>query len=339
MNAIQKTLAKLFGFNTNEYKETYTYEVYVHVKKLYNQFYDYYRPQKKDMSYIVKTIVEAQLLIELCDAAQNSPFGRSIMTQFKRENAKVNPLNATAKSGVLFAWSKGEYDFVAVNLSETVEVEALVKNSRRVVTISDVPDSALYKAYVQVTALHRHVRKTAYWNQASDPQIDLLSVHQEVVDYILKLSAIGEDSAVFNALTKRDNEWIKTFFKPLILINQQLKLIPTDASIADTNSGDNKLDTIVSWSTPKIKPLEDLMIEQPRPQQAYKLFDPNLYSPKQPLAQVVVDELVKDFPELSIVQSPIPKQKSIQELAEQDQTDWAKVMELTQTHEKAGGDH
>lgn len=245
----------------------YTKEIQERLSDFYHLFYHYIESCRKNRAYIVHSKADVLKLIAINHAATNSNVGRSIMNDFN-----------TIGSGdpVLFVWNTDEFEHMAVPFNNKKEVKAILNKTTEVYDMSVIDKDPLYQASMNLEKLYDEAQRCV-WDNTTSHFLERISTNQDIVDYILKLEVIGENPPVFEAMIRRDTDWLRTFFQPLAELVRQRELDKSGRQHRLLDYADTQLDQITSWSTPKVQSIDEIMKNEPIKLEQKELFNDNFF--------------------------------------------------------------
>ena len=95
-------------------------------------------------------------------------------------------------------------------------------------------------------------------NKPYPEHIEELARHPDVIDYMVKLHAIGQSQTAFAAFCEKDEETINAFFAPLNVLNEVLTTSIHQATInrlrepLNNKADHDELTSIFKWSSTKL---------------------------------------------------------------------------------------
>lgn len=234
------------------------------------QLTNYFDPYKTDTAYHIATIGELHEYLKENDISINSTTGHNMtvdLDQVRDKYAQANEFN-----GVYYVWSKGEYKWTAVDANDQKQLDSVIKSLTKMFHMNDLYTDRLYISYKELKQFHRYTQRIiqrlddkSYFEfsvnyhgspinkEEYNPSfIDQISLNQKFVDYMIKLNTIGSNNNMFNALVKRDEEWISELFRPIAVMNQHIGLVETvdeKQQLHEDELADQQLNEILSWSS------------------------------------------------------------------------------------------
>lgn len=262
-------VSKLTGpFIKDKSVETnYTKEIQERLSDFYHLFYHYIESCRKNRAYIVHTRADVQKLIAINHAATDSNVGRSIMNDFIR---------FSSSGSVLFVWNKNDFEHIAVPFTNKSEVKAIINQKTEVYDMSVIEKDPLYQASMDLEKLYDEAQRCV-WENKTSTFLERISTNQDIVDYILKLEVIGKNPPVFEAMLRRDKDWLRTFYQPLAELVRQRELDKSGRHNRLMDYADIQLDQITSWSTPKIQSIDEIRKNEPIKLDQKDLFNDDFF--------------------------------------------------------------
>lgn len=215
------TLFKKWLHQKTTKKQSYASEIYNRVSNINDLLIAFFDPQFKNMGYIVSTTDDIDVLATLVHDPTTPLLTRFLSYRSHPITYEENFHGIKTTLKVLFLWREETQSYATHRLYRPANIHDHTNEHTLIYEIADISENPLYVAMQQIQSLMDYTTRAKDDTQAQQ-FIQQLSQNQDIVDYIIKLDAIGNDPSVFDALLRRGNEWQAEFFKPLFSITNQL---------------------------------------------------------------------------------------------------------------------
>lgn len=243
-------------FSKKESPKPYYLEVYYRTGRLWGMVENLYTPAHTPICYILQDESDLPVLIEgILGAARTSTTDKDIRKLY--QNLK------SEDADVLIYRQKDNIYYQGFKTTGALAISILNRRKPEEYTPKLIKNTAMYRAHLELNAFHKYLL-----NLVSVPPEALtfeepfrkIVYDQHVVDYVIKLEALGDSPEAFQALLEKDEDTIDLFFKPLRDINQYLLeewQKSEDENIPNSVYADhNEFESIFRWSSTTIYPVE-----------------------------------------------------------------------------------
>lgn len=236
-------------------KQSYASEIHNRLSNINHLLITFFDPQFKNMGYIVSTTDDINVLVTLVQDPTTPLLTRFLSYRSHPITYEENFHGMKTTLKVLFLWNEETQSYATHRLYRPANIHDHINELTLVYEIANISENPLYLAMQQIQSLMDYTTR-AKDNTDAQQFIQHLSQNQNVVDYIIKLDAIGNDPSVFGALLRRGSEWQAEFFKPLFSITNQLATLSNTNEQSALERADQNLDTIANWSSSTLFPID-----------------------------------------------------------------------------------
>lgn len=220
------------------------------------------------------TIGDMYTFLDKFSITRNSTAGHNMITHFINVQNKYT--DRTTFKGVIFIWNTSDDTYTFFDLAEKTNIDSIINDQTKIFTVSHLANDPIYRIYNDLHTFNQYLRfiiqkvnepeffdfrmrneKTTLELEDYEPTaVNQLSLNQHLVDYMIKLEVIGTNEKLFNAMIKREEDWLNMFFEPLRIILQQLKLTSLANDETEDEQINKQLDALVTWSSIAFVPVE-----------------------------------------------------------------------------------